>query len=115
MLKIDGTTIELTCGDSAKFTISAKDKEGEPYEFQVNDKLKFTLKATNKKDDTTPLIEKTTVIIEASETCDILLEPEDTKELNFKKYFYDIQLIKADGWIDTIIADAIFKVGVEIG
>lgn len=115
MLSIEGTTITLTCGDSAKLAVHAKYKTGEDYAFQAGDKLIFTVKATNKKEDVTPLVIKETEISEPTLTGYIELEPEDTKDLEFKKYYYDIQLIKSDGWVDTIIANAIFKVGVEIG
>lgn len=115
MLNIDGTTIELTCGDSAVFAITAKDKEGEAYEFQPGEKVKFTIKSTNKKEDIIKLVSKETIVEEASPLTHIILDPEDTKPLDFRKYYYDVQLIKLDGWVETIIANAIFKVGVEIG
>lgn len=115
MLKIEGTNIELTCGDSAKFSVSARDKNGELYEFQVGDKLKFTVKGSQKKNDDNVLVEIETLVQEVGEHCDIEFSPEDTKGLDFKKYWYDIQLTKVSGWVETIIENSVFKVGVEIG
>lgn len=115
MLHIDGTTITLTCGDSALIGVSAKDKDGELYEFEVGDTIKFTVKATAKKTDDNVLVEKSVSVDESTDVVNVMLEPNDTKSLDFKKYYYDIQLIKVNGWVDTIIEDSIFKVGVEIG
>mgnify|MGYP003296892700 CR=1 FL=1 len=53
--------------------------------------------------------------VPGAEIVNVMLEPNDTKTLDFKKYYYDIQLIKISGWVDTIIENSIFKVGVEIG
>ena len=44
----------------------------------------------------------------------LVLLPEETKRLNFGKYVYDIQLTRADGRVDTIIAKAAFKLTEEV-
>ena len=103
MLHIDGTTITLTCGDSALIGVSAKDKDGELYEFEVGDTIKFTVKATAKKTDGNVLVEKSVSVDESTDVVNVMLEPNDTKSLDFKKYYYDIQLVKVNGWVDIII------------
>lgn len=44
----------------------------------------------------------------------LTLEPQDTADLNFGKYVYDIQLTKANGKVDTFIPKAILKLSEEV-
>jgi uncharacterized membrane protein YkoI len=44
----------------------------------------------------------------------LTIEPEDTQDLDFGTYVYDIQITLADGTVDTFIADAKFNIGVEV-
>jgi len=116
MLQIDGTAITLTRGDSATISVSATIDGTSPptsYTFQVGDKVKFTVKQSAK--DTEELISKEITVATAGTSVEISLAPNDTKQLEFGKYKYDIQLTKANGWVDTIVTKSTFKVGDEIG
>ena len=53
--------------------------------------------------DTEPLVDKEI----SNESLVLELEPEDTKDLGFGKYAYDIQITFADGTVDTFISDTI--------
>jgi hypothetical protein len=44
----------------------------------------------------------------------LVIYPEDTKELEFGSYVYDIQLTKANGDIDTFITASKFKITAEV-
>ena len=44
----------------------------------------------------------------------IHIRPEDTKELSFGKYLYDIQLTTADGDIYTVIPPTTFEILKEV-
>lgn len=96
MLKIDETTfaISMTRGDNVTLTFSAIDDEGHLYEMQEGDTIKFTVR---KKLELDKLIEI------VSDNWDIDILPEHTKSLEFGKYYYDVQLNMANGWIETII------------
>lgn len=48
------------------------------------------------------------------DTMMLTLEPQDTADLNFGKYVYDIQLTKANGKVDTFISKAILKLSEEV-
>ena len=48
------------------------------------------------------------------DTLTLTLLPEDTKDLSFGKYVYDIQLTKADGTVDTFITKATIKITEEV-
>ena len=44
----------------------------------------------------------------------ITIHPEDTAELKFKTYVYDIQLTRANGQVQTIVKPSQFVVGSEV-
>lgn len=104
MFLIEGTTIQLTRGDSAEFDIAVTDASGNPYELQDGDEIKFTVKRSVY--DKNALIQKT--------GSRIRINPEDTAELSYKKYVYDVQVTMADGTVDTIIPPSTFEVLGEV-
>ena len=107
---IDETTISLTRGDSFFTTVTMYRTDGSIYTPVEGDTIRFALKrnvmnsAKNEFLDKTPLILKDIPI----DTLMLHLTPEDTKELNFGTYAYDIELTYANGDVDTFIADAKF-------
>ena len=48
------------------------------------------------------------------DTMMLVLNPEDTKELEFGSYVYDIQLTKANGDVDTFITASKLKLTAEV-
>ncbi len=107
MLYIDSKqNITLTRGDTGIFKISLQDQNGQPYIPQEGDSLRFALGKDYGKD---ALLVKSIPM----DTCVLELEPEDTKNLEFKKYKYDIQFTSSDGKVSTIIL-ATFTVDKEV-
>lgn len=104
---IDGNRISLTRGDSLilNFVIL---KNGMEYTPVSGDRVRFALKYQIADDE--PLILKDADI----STCTITLEPEDTKSLPFGTYMYDIELTTVDGYVDTFIGPATFKLTEEV-
>ena len=106
-IKDDGT-IRLTRGDTARLTIpiinSASNSE---YAMQSGDVLFFTVKKSAK--DTNYLFQKK--VIGANS---IHIKPEDTDNLSFGKYKYDVQLTTASGDVYTIIEPSVFEIMEEI-
>lgn len=101
--------IKMTRGDTAIFKVSIDYlNTGEPYTPEEGDSIHFTLKKY--LSDRTALFSKN-ISIE-----DMLLEidSEDTLGLSFGRYYYDIQLTKANGRIDTFISD-ILELTKEVG
>ena len=106
MFKVDGNNIYLTRGDTAVIELTITDGEGETYDYS-NDTVKFAVKRF--VTDATPVIEKT------FEDGSITITPEDTKELSFGPYLYDIQLTSEDGeTVATVIIPSTFTVGPEV-
>ena len=97
MLYIDEKqNITLTRGDTGIFNISLQNQKGKSYTPEQGDTLRFALSEDFGK---TPLVVKNIPI----ETCILEIEPNDTKDLKFKKYKYDIQFTSALGRVSTII------------
>ena len=103
MYTVKGTTIQLIRGDTLEIDI-----ELENYTPTERDKIRFAMK--KKYEDDRPLIIKEIPI----ETMTLRLEGSDTKPFDFGEYYYDIQLTKADGTIDTFINRAKIRLLEEV-
>lgn len=107
MLTIRGTNITINRGDTAFITINVRDNEGQVYELQAGDKLWFAVKskATDIDYAIAPKILNGNVL-------EIMTE--DTINLAFGTYIYDIQLINNKGFVSTIIKPSSFIIDTSI-
>lgn len=105
-VKRDGS-IELTRGDTARFSVDINDDEGQVYTMRSDDELVFTVK--DDIDDIEPVIQK---IVTGDNT--IHIKPEDTSELDFGSYIYDVELRMENGDVYTIIEKNTFKLREEV-
>ena len=97
MLYIDeDQNISLTRGDTGIFHITLQNKDGEAYTPQTGDSLRFALGKSWGRDT---IFTKSIPL----DTCTLEIEPQDTKELDFKKYKYDIEFTDAAGHVSTIL------------
>lgn len=109
MYEIIGTKIKLTRGDSFYCEVEMKNKDdGTDYEPQPGDTVRFALK--KRYNDPEPLIIKSI----PTDTRILHLEPQDTKNLSFGKYVYDIELTTANGDVDTFIWESEFELTKEV-
>ncbi len=105
---VKGTTITLTRGDTFCADIGIFQPNGEAYIPRSGDKVRFALKQSIK--DKTCLIIKDIPI----DTMKLIIDPEDTKNLAFGNYVYDIQLTKMNGSVDTFITKSTLTLTEEI-
>ncbi len=105
---VSGTTITLTRGDTFEALISIIQEDGNPYVPKEGDIIRFAMKSSYA--DETPLLVKDIPV----STMILVLEPLDTKKLNFGKYVYDIQLTTIEGKVDTFITKATIKITEEV-
>ena len=105
---IVGTNITLTRGDTLKALISITDHEGMPYTPKQGDQIRFAMKRN--VTDPEPLVLKVIPI----DTMTLVIDPEDTKSLDFGTYKYDIQITTADGEVDTFITPSNIKITEEV-
>lgn len=105
---VSGTTITLTRGDTFTATISITDSDGNPYAPIAGDSVRFAMKS--KLEDTSPLL----MVEVPIDTMTLIINPEDTKNLPFGKYIYDLQLTKSNGDVDTFITVSTLKLTEEV-
>ena len=116
MTKVTDTTIELTRGDSLLVRVSIS-RNGEIYTPEQGDTIMFYLKhqTMNMKRsayiDEEPVISKDVPI----DTMMLTLYPQDTKELSFGEYVYDLEITFANGFVDTFINNGRFVLLPEVG
>lgn len=96
--------LTMTRGDSETFIIRCKN-----YELVDGDIVEFTARRSASADKA---IYKRVTEFEDNKAI-IELRPEDTEDLAFTEYRFDIQLTYASERVATIIKDAILKIGVE--
>lgn len=105
---VSGTTISLTRGDTCNIRVSITDAQDCPYVPSEGDSVRFAMKA--RYEDPKPLL----VIDIPTDTMVLAIRPEDTKDLTFGAYVYDIQLTKATGEVDTFITKSKIKILEEV-
>lgn len=106
-MKVDGTNLSMTRGDSETITISC---EARP--FRKGDMIRFTVK----KDVFTKEKEIQKVVTEFTEEgkAIIAIYPEDTRGMAFGRYRYDVQLTTAAGNVTTIVKPSGFCLTEEV-
>ncbi len=108
VLKINGTKVSLTRGDTAFLEISLMNENGDPYETALGDALYFRLKQNAFSKGM--LLEKQIDLL----TMKLRLDVEDTAGLKFGAYKYEIELVTAEGHHFTVIENADFEVRPEL-
>ena len=94
--------IEATKGDTIKMPFVVVDNNKAIYQVQSGDIINFGMKQNYS--DAECLIEKTI----DNETLTLVLEHDDTKNLDVGAYYYDIQITKAeDGEVHTFMSGII--------
>lgn len=104
---INGNAISLTRGDSLILHVNVMQND-EPYVPQEGDVIRFALKK-NVNDENVLILKE----IDLS-SMQLIIEPEDTKELPYGTYKYDIELTTVGGFVDTFIGPANFKITEEV-
>lgn len=107
MLYIDGNIIRLTRGDTAYLTVPIVTESGEEYVMQSGDILSFSVKKNESMDEY--LFQK---VVTGSNA--IHIEPNDTTNIPFGKYRYDVQLNLASGDVFTVIEPNTFEIMKEV-
>lgn len=100
---VSGNNISITRGDSAIIALEITDAAGDPYIIKDNDRLTMTVKKYI--NDELPVIVKTLDdgIVRGDDAVEIHIDPQDTSGLRYGNYVYDVELVMADGYTDTVI------------
>lgn len=97
---VQGTTITLTRGDTFRAKISMTYPDGSNYTPASTDIIRFAMKKTVK--DKKPLVLKEIPY----DTMVLVIDPDDTKALDFGNYIYDVELTKENGFVSTFITNS---------
>lgn len=104
--------IYMVRGDSESFTVRLRDKKTKEYkDFVTGDTVYFTVKKTI--NDTDKELQKIATIFDEGKAVFEIL-PEDTKEMAYGDYVYDVQLTDTDGRIRTILKYNTFTLEGEV-
>lgn len=110
-MKIQGTNISMTRGDSEAIKVIVKDTLGNIIPLITGDTIYFTVRGNIL--NTTKVIEK--IITEFDDGKALInIHPQDTNNLRFTTYVYDIQLNKENGTVKTIIPPSRFTITGEV-
>lgn len=96
--------LKLTRGDTLRLHIDVFKEDGTVYELSDGDELTFTLKRDPMQ--AAPLVQKT--------GSDVTIAPEDTEDLPFGVYWYDVQLTFSGGDVWTVIKPTSFEILPEV-
>lgn len=106
MLTCQNNTIVLTRGDSAVLKLTVVDGEGQPYEIADNDTVIFTIKKHT--------TDKEAVLKKTLTDGQIIINPQDTENLEYGQYVYDVELTQGSGFVATVIPPTRFVVAEEV-
>lgn len=90
--------IYMTRGDTLKASLSLLLRDGSEYVPTSSDTVRFAMKKRYK--DAEPLVS----VEIPHETMILQIDSDDTKDLRFGDYVYDIEITYADGVVDTFLA-----------
>ena len=110
-MKVNGTDLAMIRGDSESITLSLKDGAA-VIPFVTGDTVYFTVKGSPIVDEIA--LQKIVTEFNEDGNCIIEIAPNDTKDLEFRSYVYDIQLNRLDGTVTTIVPCSKFAILQEV-
>ena len=110
-MKIQGTNISMIRGDSQSIIVSVKDKDGNEVPLITGDIIYLTVKHSVNTEE--KVLQKVVTQFEDGNAI-IEITPDDTKDIPFKTYVYDIQLNRVDGTVSTIVPPSNFTIDREV-
>lgn len=107
MVKIDDNNIYLTRGDTVTFDLDLTDEDDNPYIMRSDEYIVFSLRRLYAKGEVLLTIQ--------SDTPSFSISTNDTKNLSFGNYKYDVYLMnESDNSLNTFIADKELYIGEEV-
>jgi len=111
MLKVRKNNIFMTRGDTVSLHIDLVDFNGDPYYLAENDEAIFRVK---KNACTKELLIEKELETDEDGLLVLLIEPEDTENLRFGVYVYEVEVITSDDSHFTVISDSTLELGKEL-
>lgn len=111
-LKINGTDIYMTRGDTEAITVVLHDKNEDIIPFASGDTVYFTVKQSTQT--TIKSFQKVVTVFTPEGEAVIEIDPEDTKTLKYDDYVYDVQMVRSADGVTTVIPPSKFTIGEEV-
>ena len=111
----DGRNITMTRGDTLRLNVEIYTLDKTRYYPAVGDSMRFALKQKKYNKDRTNYFDAKPLINKEIVDAVLVLDPEDTQNLNFGEYVYDVEITLAGGDVCTIIPHADFVIAEEVG
>ena len=106
MLNCQNNVITMTRGDTAVLRLDITDDKGNPYKLTDSDVVLLTLKRS--------VLDKSVIFQKSMVDGKIVIQPQDTANLEYGQYFYDVELTKEDGFVATVIPPHRFIIAEEV-
>lgn len=103
---LENNIISFVRGDTYRFSVELLTDDDAPYILKENDKLVFTVKKT-------PYTSKVLIQKQINSSMEVLINHEDTADLPYGKYVYDVQLTNEIG-VTTVIEPTSFILKEEV-
>ena len=103
---LENNIISFVRGDTFSFSVELLTTDDVPYELKENDKLVFTVKKT-------PNTSKVLIQKQIGSSMDVRIDHEDTADLPYGNYVYDVQLTNELG-TKTVIEPTSFILKEEV-
>lgn len=111
MISIDADyNIEMTRGDTFIRTLVLT-KDGEPYVPQTGDVIRFAMAKTHKGERGYKLLLNKVI---SNDTLLWVINADETANMDYGRYFYDLQITYADGKVETFANDKQIKLLKEV-
>ena len=106
----------MTRGDSLSVGIELTYQDGTSYTPEAGDTIRFALKSSAMTVGNKEFRDKEPLIVKSipTDTLMLELEPNDTKDLPFGNYVYDVELTYASGFVDTFISEGVFILAPDV-
>lgn len=112
-MKVDGTNLSMIRGDTESITISITDENGLPIKLETDsDTVYLTIKLNTTVEE--KVLQKIITNFDIDGFAVIEFSHDDTKDLVYRSYKYDIQWVDTNGKVRTIIAPSLFVIEPEI-
>lgn len=108
MLKVDNNRITITKGDTLSLEIELTEADGSAYQYVEGDMLRFAISEAYEGDINYHLIYEDSF---AADHMNFVMSANETENLRYKTYNYDIELTRSDGTVDTVISSQLVVTG----
>lgn len=112
-MKVDGTNLSMIRGDSESITVAINDEMGDNIILKsIEDTIYLTIKLNTTVEE--KVLQKVINTFNPDGAARIEFTHDETKNLPYRSYKYDIQWVDKNGKVRTLVAPSLFTIEPEI-